>query len=197
MGLAHKSNVVSEGKDRSVHEASGQGADAESTKQPILVFRISEARRMAIPLSKVARLEEFQKDAVETCGGQRVVQYRGQIMPLLALSDVLADERLRLLPPTDSEATAKIAPPKSGKPTPGANTLQVIVYTKEERSVGLIVDRIMDVVEETLVIQRTGVGRGVLGSAVIEKKVTEMLDVEAMFQIAMPDIPAQSLVQAA
>ena len=48
-----------------------------------------ELSRIAIDLSLVARLEEFPRDAVEIAADQEVVQYRGQIMPLIHVSDVL------------------------------------------------------------------------------------------------------------
>jgi hypothetical protein len=41
---------------------------------------------MAILLSLVARLEEFSQSVVEKAGGQEVVQYRGQILPLIRLT---------------------------------------------------------------------------------------------------------------
>lgn len=169
MGLAQKSNVVSDNKDHGVHEMTTQSKDAASAKQMLLLFRISETRRMAVPLSLVARLEEFPRSSIEYGGSQQVVQYRGQIMPLISLSEALADERLRLTAPSQPEQQA-------------SDTIQVIVYTKDERSIGLVVDRIVDVVEEALVLQRTGTRPGVLGSAVIDKKVTEILDTEGLIR---------------
>jgi len=173
MGLAQRSNVVSDNKDRAVHETESKNKDTGSSKQAMLLFRVSDTRRMAVPLSQVARLEEFPRSAIEYSGGQQVVQYRSQIMPLISLSEVLADPRLRLVDSAQPEKQA-------------GDTIQVIVYTSNESSIGLVVDRIMDVVEETLVVQRNIVRPGVLGSAVIEKKVTELLDVESVIRTALP-----------
>jgi two-component system chemotaxis sensor kinase CheA len=171
MGLAQRSNVVSDNKDRSVHEVEARNSDAESTKQAMLLFRVSDTRRMAVPLSQVARLEEFPRSAIEYSGGQQVVQYRSQIMPLISLTDVLADSRYSIGPDTGEQPS---------------DTIQVIVYTRDDVSIGLVVDRIMDVVEETLDIQRNIIRPGVLGSAVIEKKVTELLDVESVIGSVLP-----------
>jgi len=173
MGLAQKSNVVSDNKDRSVHEMESRTKDAGTSRQAMLLFRISDTRRMAIPLSLVARLEEFPRSAIEHSGGQAVMQYRGQIMPLISLSEALADTRLRLASPTQPDMQT-------------GDTIQVIVYTKNDVSIGLVVDRIMDIVEECLNVQRTIVRPGVLGSAVIEKKVTELLDVESVIRTILP-----------
>ena len=174
MGLAQRANVVSDNKDRSVHETEARNKDAGSAKQAMLLFRISDTRRMAVPLSQVARLEEFPRSAIEYSGNQQVVQYRRQIMPLISLSDALSDPKLRIATVLPEETQAL------------SDTIQVIVYTKDESSIGLVVDRIMDVVEETLVVQRNMIRPGVLGSAVIESKVTELLDVESVIRTVLP-----------
>jgi two-component system chemotaxis sensor kinase CheA len=55
--------------------------------------------------------------------------------------------------------------------------LQVVVYSEAGRSVGLVVDRIVDIVEEKLVVETPAQRRGVLGSAVVQKRVTDLVDV--------------------
>jgi two-component system chemotaxis sensor kinase CheA len=59
-------------------------------------------------------------------------------------------------------------------------SLHVVVYSHAGRSVGLVVDRILDIVEESFVVQRQGGRAGVMGSAVIQKRVTDLLDVPAL-----------------
>jgi len=172
MGLALNSNVVSDSKDSAVHESESKIKDTGSPRQAMLLFRVSDTRRMAMPLSQVARLEEFPHSAIEYSGGQPAVQYRSQIMPLISLSEALADPRSRLAGHSQPE---KIT----------GDTVQVIVCTSNESSIGLVVDRIMGVVEERLVVQRNIVRPGVLGSAVIEKTVTELLDVESVIRTAL------------
>jgi two-component system, chemotaxis family, sensor kinase CheA len=130
---------------------------------------------LAMELSLVARLEEFRPELIEKAGDRQVVQYRGEIMPLVRLVDVLQ------LPVTDSHEE------KSTK-TP------VVVYTEEGRSVGLVVDRILDIVEESFVHQRPAKREGLLGSAVIQQKVTDLLDVQTLIRTAIPDFFEQHLV---
>ncbi len=158
MGLAQRANVIAEHRDRSGHEAVSSGDAPAGEKKTLLVFRAVDGRRMAIPLSLVARLEEFPKHAIEMSGEQAVVQYRGRIMPLIALSSAI-----------DGRAGDD-----------ASEAVQVIVHTRGERSVGLLVDRILDIVEEGIVMQRAGARRGVMGSAVIEGRVTELLDVDGV-----------------
>ena len=124
---------------------------------------------MAIPLSVVARLEEIAIRSIEQADGQQVVQYGNAIMPLIFLRDILNPnvsnvETMGLLP-SDSDTSEK---------------LQVVVYCENGRSVGLVVDRILDIVETSFTIQHTSRRVGVLGSAVIQERVTDLLDIQKL-----------------
>ena len=69
---------------------------------------------------------------------------------------------------------------------PSEARLQVVVYSEAGRSVGLVVDRIVDIVDETLVIQNPAQRRGVIGSSVIQKRVTDLLDVPSVVRDIIP-----------
>ena len=90
LGLAQKANVISELQDRAVavKEASS-GEKTAGNRQTLLLFQTGKNGRMAVPLSLVARLEEFASSKVENTGEQQVVQYRGQIMPLIRISEAV------------------------------------------------------------------------------------------------------------
>ena len=64
--------------------------------------------------------------------------------------------------------------------------LQVVVYSEQGRSVGLVVDRILDIVEEAISRKQLAARDGVLGSAVIQGRVTEFLDVRGSFARPTP-----------
>jgi two-component system, chemotaxis family, sensor kinase CheA len=129
---------------------------------------------MAIPLALVARLEEFARSAVENTGHQEVVQYRGQIMPLIRVSEVV-----ELAENAQSGGSSKtVVDPQA--------SLQVVVYAEQGRSVGLVVERILDIVEEEFVLERPAERAGILGSAVVQQRVTDLLDVQAVVQAANP-----------
>ncbi len=164
LGLAQRANVVSEVRDRAMTEKEAKqalGAAGGSQRNAVLLFEYGENRRMAVDLSLVARLEEFPGDSVERAGGHEVVQYRGQIMPLVRVSEVLESHRVK-----GAEA--------------GQESLHVVVYADQGRSVGLVVDRILDIVEESFLVERQTGRPGVLGSAVIQKRVTDLLDVPGL-----------------
>jgi len=168
LGLAQRANVVSEVRDQAVADKDGKqmlGAADGNKRNAVLLFQYGENGRMAIDLSLVARLEEFPRDTIEVAGDQEVVQYRGQIMPLVRVSDVLVSKHRKA-----AEA--------------GQESLHVVVYADKGRSVGLVVDRILDIVEESFVMQRQSGRKGMLGSAVIQKRVTDILDVPGLIAAA-------------
>ena len=169
LGLAQRANVVSELRESVVEKDAADGATAEQSKSnAVLLFQYGEQGRIAVDLSLVARLEEFPPESVEKAADQEVVQYRGQIMPLLRVSEVLESKRTAA-PPKDQEA------------------LHVVVYADKGRSVGLVVDRILDIVDESFVIQLQSGRRGIVGSAVIQKRVTDILDVPGLIAAANPE----------
>ncbi|MGK0238073.1 MAG: two-component system chemotaxis sensor kinase CheA [Candidatus Pelagisphaera sp.] len=157
LGYAEHSKVVSERSDRALAHNSQTKSDADAERQSHLIFKVGSKRTMAIPLAQAARLEEFPREEVERTGSQEVVQYRGQILPLLRVSDYI-----------DCHGSSDESDP---------DILQVVVFSENERSVGLVVDSITDIVEESITVQRKSTSQGLLGSAVIQDRVTELLDV--------------------
>jgi two-component system chemotaxis sensor kinase CheA len=164
LGLAQHANVINEVRDRSLVEKS-RGESRDGDRQTLLLFEVGEGGRMAIPLSLVARLEEFPRDQVERSGGAAVVQYRGQILPLIRVADHVR---------SGNGAAAE------------GDLIQVVVYSEEGRSVGLVVGAINDIVEEVVTVRRESAADGILGSVVIQNKVTDLLDVRAVIQAADP-----------
>ena len=70
-------------------------AHAGIEQQRLLLFRAGSFERLAVPLSLVARLEEFPRSSIEFAGGCQVVQYRNRILPLVPLREVLESAALR------------------------------------------------------------------------------------------------------
>jgi two-component system chemotaxis sensor kinase CheA len=93
-----------------------------------------------------------------------VVQYRNRILPLVSLRDVLEPGA----PDTD----------------PPADPVQVVVFNDGDRSVGMVVDQILDVAEEAVTVRQKSSRKGLLGSAVVGKRVTDFLDLNEVIQRA-------------
>jgi two-component system chemotaxis sensor kinase CheA len=166
-GIGRLSGVLTEGRT-DVREAKSSRAHAVSDRQRLLLFRAGSFERLAVPLSLVSRLEEFSHDVLEWAGGRRVVQYRDRILPLVSLQKILEPEN------NLSEAEA--------------DPVQVIVFGADDRCVGIVVDQILDIVEETVGVRRRGrPRRGLIGSGVVGKKVADFLDLQAVLSAAEED----------
>ncbi|HEX8913084.1 MAG TPA: chemotaxis protein CheA, partial [Humisphaera sp.] len=168
LGIAQSAHVAAEqrgGPDGPADEAAGEAADGTGAggRQTLLLLNIGAGRRVALPLSAVARLEEFDRDKIERVGDLDVVQYRGEVMPLLHLSRALGG-----------------ADPADAATATATGRVQAVVYTSDGRRVGLVVREILDIVEEAVVVQPTGSAHGVLGTAPIQGRVTELLDLPAL-----------------
>jgi two-component system chemotaxis sensor kinase CheA len=167
VGVAQRGHVLVESLEKALSVASAsESTSASGELQRLLVFRTADDGRMAVPLSRVARLEEFPATRVERVGAANVIQYRGELLPLVHVSQILAERRSR----------RRAASPEE----PHAEVLHVIVHATEGRSVGLVVDRILDIVEERVEIQRVAARHGVEGTAVIRGRTTEILDAAAL-----------------
>lgn len=131
--------------------------DETGEQRSLLLVRVGETTRFAIPLEYVSRLEEFRLNEIELAGGRQVVQYRGKILPLIDLAsyfNVTADE--------DREY------------------LEVIVFQSRTEVVGIIVDRILDIAELHLDLTPVANKPGILGSAIIQKRVTDVIDIPSL-----------------
>jgi two-component system chemotaxis sensor kinase CheA len=175
-GAAQRAQVFAQAQAvKEVEAAKGDGAEKKN-KQRLLLLEARDQGRMAVPLAQVARLEELPRDQVELIGDVEVIQYRGQIMPLVRVSTMLPERR-------SMERLAKDAAREleGGLTTnPDELPLQVVVHRSGDRDVGIVVERIVDVVEETLSVQRPSSRRGVLFSVVLGNRVTEMLDLATL-----------------
>jgi two-component system chemotaxis sensor kinase CheA len=67
-----------------------------------------------------------------------------------------------------------------------SDTVQVVVYAGKGQRVGLVVGRILDIVEEAIVSRSPSNCPGVLFSAVVQGRVTEFLDIEGLISTVDP-----------
>jgi len=171
LGLAQRASVVTETRDRALTEKATESAATAGEKQVFLLFAGPGDSRMAIPLSTLARLEEFPVAQVEMSGSQWVTQYRGQILPLIRLNVVLEECRNKL-------------PTLQAPPAPDSGPIQVLVLNHDGRSFGLVVERILDIVEDRADVRSAATRAAVLYSVVIGDRVTELLDIPAILRSA-------------
>ena len=138
----------------------------EDDRQMILLFQAGENTKMGIPISQANRLEEFAYEAIETIGNQKVIQYRGEVLSLIDLNTVF------------SETSQSIG---------FKEIIQVVVVSLDQKhNFGIIVDKILDIVEEPLKILGNPTRFGIKTLAVIQNQITEILDIENVIRIANP-----------
>jgi len=130
-------------------------------KTAVLLFRAGSDDPKAVPLSLITRLEEIDTAEIERSNGQDLVQYRGVLMPLIYV---------------DEETQRK-----------SEGQLPVLVFSDSERSMGLVVDEIVDIVEDKLNIEIKSEAKGLIGSAVVKGKATEVLDIAHYIEQAFDD----------
>jgi two-component system chemotaxis sensor kinase CheA len=134
---------------------------ASEDRVSLLVFRAGSQQPKAVPLSLVTRLEEIDCRRIEISDGRHLVQYRDQLMPLLRV---------------DTE---------TGLKQEGAQP--ILVFSAHGRSMGLVVDEIVDIVEDKLDIEVASNRPGLLGYAVVKGNTTEIIDVGHFLPQAFED----------
>jgi two-component system chemotaxis sensor kinase CheA len=204
--LARRTGVINSEDLPARVDVADDAPSREGTQETLLLFGLGREGRLAVPLSLVTRLEQFPRSAVETSGKHDVVQYRGQILPLIWLSRVL-DTDEAVLGGEDGSASserqaAALTEHRAGGRPRGRRTdidpstehrerserLRVLVHSCDDRSVGLVVDRIFDVVEETVTLLDSPIHRpGIIGTSVIRERVTDLLDLPGVIRANVPE----------
>ena len=132
----------------------------------LLIFRAGGPEPKAVPLGLVARLEHIPRKRIESSAGQPVTQYRGRLMPLVALSGAIDRER-------ESHPVLVFSDVDRG--------------VGRDRAMGLVVDEIVDVAEDTLRVELSGDRPGLLGTAVIDGRATDVIDTVYWLRQAFQD----------
>jgi two-component system chemotaxis sensor kinase CheA len=114
-----------------------------------------------VPLSLVTRLEEIEVETMEVAGDRYLVQYRGHLMPLICPGEAV---RIK----------------ESG-------SQPLLVFSDGTRSMALVVDQIIDIVEEELDIEVADGRPGILGSAIVKGEATDILDLGHYLPLAYTD----------
>ncbi|WP_439491998.1 chemotaxis protein CheW [Bosea sp. (in: a-proteobacteria)] len=116
----------------------------------MLVFRTGAEGVRAVPLSLVTRLEEVDATLFEHGSGRTLLHYRNRLVPVVPVGET----QLR------------------------AEGLQPLVIISEgDMTVALAVDAIVDIVDEVVDIEMAAVqDRGIVGSAMIRGRATDIID---------------------
>ena len=148
-GIAATTSAVTVTREEATEAEERHVSFAEEVTS-LLVFQAGSEELKAVPLALVARLEEIDLASVEHSHGVPMVQYRGHIMPLVTFNPghVWASE--------------------GRQPT--------IVFTEGDRSMGLVVEKIIDIVEDRISVELKADEPGLVGTAVVAGKATDVID---------------------
>lgn len=136
----------------------------EEQRQTIVLFSAGPNEYYGVPLAFVERIETFPATAIETSGGQEVLQYRGEVLPLMRLEPLL-----RLTSP------------------PPAPLLSLLVFSIE-KEIGLVVQRVINTVEiSTQIDTKRFQQKGVLGSTIVNGLAVLILDIHGLIELAYPN----------
>jgi len=159
--------------DAEQNEDIGQSTARSKERVQLLVVRSGAQAPLATPLQLVSRIEDVPLRNVEYANGRPVLQYRGNLMPLIGVDGG-----------THFGAAHETRP--------------VIVFDNQERAIGLVVDEIVDIVEAALLEEFKAERPGVLGSQVIAGRVTDIIDLAYYWRMAPPHAaPAKAAVRRA
>ena len=159
-GIANATGEITVGADAG-GEAEVADVSHADEKSSMLVFRAGGDDLKAVPLALIARLEDIDMATAEKTHDQYVVQYRGHLMPLIPLNST-------------HEWKSEGRQP-------------ILVFTDRERSMGLVVDEIIDIVEDILKIEIAADEPGLIGTAILDGKATDIIDAGHYLTLAFDD----------
>ena len=166
--LARMARLTSiDGTDRA-HEvaiAQEEAIRAQKDKQALLIFKNSETEQFGVPLNQVERIEKIKRSDIEDLGGKRVMQYREGSLSLLCVHDVAAVQ-----------------------PLADQDDLLVIVFKIASRLIGLLAIGPIDAIEIATEIDGVTLRQpGIMGSVIIGKHTTMLVNVFEIVQTLHPD----------
>ncbi|MCC9655041.1 chemotaxis protein CheW [Rhodopirellula halodulae] len=175
LGIAQRGRVLQSSGSRNPSRTDEAANEHAGKAQSLLVLGVGPKRQVAMQMSQVARLEQVPKKLIEEADNKSVIQYRGKILPLIDLASILGVSRTAF---AAAEATSEDAE------TPVEVNCQVVVHSEEGRSFGIVVDRIIDIVDAHIDLVESHSGNGVLGSAIVQERIIDLLDLPAVIQAA-------------
>jgi two-component system chemotaxis sensor kinase CheA len=169
VGLA--AGVVSDGRARSMSADPAAPSTPAPGLKRVLLLQGTDDERMALDLSRVSRLESLDRSRIERVGDNLVVQYRGEILPIIDLQRALPERRTN----------------RRNEQADNADEASVVICTIDGRSCGLLVHRILDIVDANLKDATTGSRKGIEACSVISGRINEIIDLAAVIRLADPD----------
>jgi len=166
-GIIEKSSIKDLGNKLEERRAEVEEIATEDELQTLLLFDISTEERFALPLELITRIERVPVSKIEKIKDRQFLQYQGENLQLVFLEDHLPVNR----PLRDNTDKIGIIIPK------------LIKYP-----MGIVIDNVLDTVDAKVDLDTsTMMAPGLFGSAVIEEKITLLIDMYRLFEMAAPE----------
>jgi two-component system, chemotaxis family, sensor kinase CheA len=147
---------IEKSSDKKREQVRDQGA---LERRRLVMFRAGRGAPKVLPLSLVSRIEMVETSRIENSDGRMMVLLQGRLMPIVPISHEIDMSR---------------------------SAYPVLVVATENRSIGLMADEIVDILEEKLEIQLTSSNSELIGSAEIRGEAVELIDVSHFIRMADP-----------
>src|SRR5690606_20663818 len=141
------------------------GGDDRTDRQAVFLFQTNPNDHFAIPMDLVARIERVRTDQIDSIGGSDVLQYRTSTLPLVHI-----DKHVKC------------------RPTESLESVYIVVFHVHEREVGLVAPVLNDIRSvPTDVDTVTFREQGIIGSLVIDRTTTRLVDLFELTELAHPE----------
>ena len=169
--LGLKAGVVSEARTHQAAPDEESATDETGERRTLLYLMGPADERMAVDFSAVDRLEFIPASNIESVADLPVVQYRDEILQLVWVDQTLPERRTKVRKIADE---------------PDLDSLQVVVCTVDGLRIGLIVYRILDIIDQSMKITKPASREGIETCVVIEERVTEIIDLRTLILLSDP-----------
>jgi len=137
-------------------------AQQSEDRQHTLIF-LAASQRYAIPMLLIERLEKIPAARIEKSAEREVLQYRGEVLPVLRWNHIL------------------------GKAQDAVDEVCCLILSDNGKRMCLQVDAVEDILETALNIEMKSNQALFIGTAVLNDKATEVVDVFELLKLADPD----------
>jgi len=180
VGIAQKHLGLTTHEDlRTVSEKYSNEYDSDAEEREFVLVGLGSSAKHAIPLSVVNRMEEVKTSSIEISGHQRVIRYRGGILKLINLNEVLG---------YNSKLEKE-------------DITQVVVINSDDQVFGLEVDQIIDVLTtRDFLDDSVSTHEAIVGNLVTPNEIVVVVDVDKINEMtqtkkvlrSLPDLSAVS-----
>jgi len=134
-------------------------------RQSIIIFKNRADERFGISLSMISRIEKITANEITSLAGKKFFNFRGQSIELVEVDDFITENR---------EETIN-------------GNIYVIIPKTPGQIVGIVAHEIVDVLDISLIMDDGTIDSPVvIGSTIIDERMTLMIDVYTLLETALP-----------